>query len=255
MSSSNFRARLKAGETLLGTMVTLPTAATAEILVDAGFDWLFIDAEHGPLDIGDILGIVQAVGDRVACIVRVPQCDEGWIKRVLDLGAHGIIVPQTNTPEQVATVVNHARYSPAGTRGVGLGRAHGYGFRFNEYVESANDQVTVIVQAEHRLAVDNIDTIVQVDGIDAVLLGPYDLSASLGKMGDITDHEVVDGITRVIKTCQSVSIPVGSFGVSGDAVKSYADQGCSLLVAGVDVLFLGGGARRMWAEVRGDAGT
>ncbi len=122
-----FRQRLRAGETLLGSMVTLPTPAIAEIVADVGFDWLFVDGEHGPLETGDILGILQAVGDRIACIVRVPGADEVPIKKILDLGAEGIIVPQVNTAEQAASVVRHARYSPTGSRGVGLSRAKGYG--------------------------------------------------------------------------------------------------------------------------------
>jgi 2-dehydro-3-deoxyglucarate aldolase len=249
LNPTDFRQRLRAGESLIGTMVTLPTAATAEILADAGFDWLFVDAEHGPLDTADILGILQAVGHRVPCIVRVPQCDEAWIKRVLDLGAQGILGPQTNTPETVAEVVQYARYAPIGSRGVGLARAHGYGFQFDEYVASANRHVAVIVQAEHKVAVENIDAIVAVAGIDAVLLGPYDLSASFGKMGQINDPEVTAAIDRVVTTCKSAGIPTGSFGVTADAIREYREQGISLLCAGVDVLFMGGGARRMRAQV------
>jgi len=239
-----FRTRLRNGEKLLGTMVTLPTAATAEILADVGFDWLFIDGEHGPLTTPDILGILQAVGHRVACIVRVPICDEAEIKKVLDLGAQGVIVPQVNTAEQAADVVRFSRYAPMGSRGVGLARAHGYGFRFADYV------VVVIVQAEHKQAVENIASIVQVPGVDCVLLGPYDLSASYGKMGQITDPEVMDGIGRVTAACQAAGIPLGYFGVTSEAVAPYAAQGYSLLVAGVDVLFLGNGARRMLKDMQ-----
>ena len=245
-----FRKRLLRGDRLLGTMVTLPTPSTAEILADAGFDWLFIDGEHGPLSTSDILGILQAVGHRVACIVRVPICDEAEIKKVLDLGAQGVIVPQVNTAEQAADVVRFARYAPAGSRGVGLARAHGYGFRFAEYVASANDDVVVIVQAEHKTAVANIGFIVRVPGVDCVLLGPYDLSASYGKMGQITDPEVTAGIELITTACQAAGIPLGYFGVTADAVKPYADQGCTLLVAGVDVLFLGGGARKMMKDMQ-----
>lgn len=246
----DFRKRLLRGHKLLGTMVTLPTPSTAEILADAGFDWLFIDGEHGPLSTSDILGILQAVGHRVACIVRVPICDEAEIKKVLDLGAQGVIVPQVNTAEQAADVVRFARYAPAGSRGVGLARAHGYGFRFAEYVLSANDDVVVVVQAEHKTAVENIESIVRVPGVDCVLLGPYDLSASYGKMGQITDPEVTAGIDAVTVACQIAKIPLGYFGVSADAVKPYADQGYTLLVAGVDVLFLGGGARKMMKDMQ-----
>ena len=248
---NGFRERLKNGEKLLGTMVTLPTASTAEILADVGFDWLFIDGEHGPLSTGDILGILQAVGHRVACIVRVPICDEAEIKKVLDLGAQGVIVPQVNTAEQAADVVEFSRYAPAGSRGVGLARAHGYGFRFGEYVASANDEVVVVVQAEHKTAVENIESIVKVPGIDCVLLGPYDLSASYGKMGQISDPEVLAGIGCITTACQSAKIPLGYFGVSAEAVKPYGDQGYTLLVAGVDVLFLGNGARKTLKEMQG----
>ncbi len=246
-----FRSRLKNRETLLGTMVTLPTASTAEILADVGFDWLFIDGEHGPLDTSDILGILQAVGDRVACIVRVPVCDEAEIKKVLDLGAQGIIVPQVNTAEQAADVVRFSRYAPAGSRGVGLARAHGYGFRFADYVASANDDVVVIVQAEHKTSVENIHSIIATPGVDCVLLGPYDLSASYGKMGQINDPEVLAGIGRVTSACQSAGMPLGYFGVTAEAVAPYAAQGYTLLVAGVDVLFLGNGARKTLKEMQG----
>lgn len=248
--SVSFRARLKRGDALLGTMVTLPTASTAEILADAGFDWLFVDAEHGPLETRDLLGILQAVGHRVPCLVRVPSLDEAAIKKALDLGANGIIVPQVNTAQQAADAVRFARYAPAGSRGVGLARAHGYGFRFSEYVASANDEVCVVVQAEHELAVRNIESIVAVPGIDAVLLGPYDLSASFGKMGHIHDPEVVAAIDHVTRICQSAGIPLGYFGVTADAVKPWIARGYSLIVAGVDVLYIGNGARRLLSDLQ-----
>jgi len=246
----NFRSRLASGETLIGTMVTLPTPAVAEILAEVGFDWLFIDGEHGPLETSDILAILQAVGDRVACVVRVPAAEEVPIKKVLDLGAAGIIAPQVNTVEQAEGVVRYARYAPAGARGVGLARAHGYGMHFAEYLKSANEQVAVIVQAEHAQAVDNIEAIVKVEGIDAVLLGPYDLSASLGKMGQIDDPAVTGAIDHVTKTCRAAGMPLGYFGVTADAVRPYVERGYTLIVAGVDTLLLGGAAKSLLSELR-----
>src|SRR5512134_3181992 len=192
-----FRARLKGGETLLGTMLTLPSGAVAEILAGLGFDWLFIDGEHGPLETRELNEILQAVGDKTACIVRVPEAAEVPIKRALDLGAHGIIVPQVNTAEQAADVVRWSRYAPDGARGVGLARAHGYGQHFREYLSGANDEIAVIVQAEHARAVDNTAAIARVKGVDAVMLGTYDLSASLGTMGQVDDPVVVAAIRRV----------------------------------------------------------
>ena len=247
--TGRFRSRLRAGETLLGTMVTLTTPAVSEILAEIGFDWLFIDGEHGPFEMGEILAVLQAVGNRVPCIVRVPASDEAGIKRVLDLGAEGIIVPQVNTAEQAAAIVRAARYAPAGSRGVGLARAQGYGLRFQEYLESANQQVAVIVQAEHALAVENIGAIVKVEGIDAVFIGPYDLSASLGKMGKINDPAVVEAIEHVTKTCRSAGIPLGYFGVSAAAVRPYIERGYTLIAAGADTLLLIGAAKSLRAEL------
>ena len=248
--SNNFRQRLKSGKTLLGTMVTLPTAATAEILADIGFDWLFLDAEHGSLEYSDIQGILQAVGDRVACVVRLPAAAEVPIKKVLDLGAAGIIAPQVNTVDQAQDVVRYARYSPQGTRGVGLGRAHAYGMRFAEYLETANEQVAVLVQAEHIEAVENIESIVRVEGIDGSMLGPYDLSASLGKMGQLDDPAVVDAIERIFQACQSTGMPIGYFGVSADAVQPYLQRGYNLILAGVDTLHLGNAAKDLMNELK-----
>jgi 2-dehydro-3-deoxyglucarate aldolase len=246
----NFRERLWAREPLIGTMVTLPLPAIAEILADLGFDWLFVDGEHGPLETREILAILQAVGDRVPCLVRVPGAEEPPIKKVLDLGAAGIIVPQVNTVEQAASVVRSARYAPAGSRGVGLARAQGYGLRFQEYLEVANRRVAVIVQAEHARAVENIESIVAVEGIDAVLLGPYDLAASLGKMGRIDDPAVTDAIEHVTRTCQAAGVPLGYFGASAQAIRPYLERGYTLIAAGVDTLFLAGAAGRLLEELR-----
>ena len=245
-----FKARLAAGEMLYGAMITLPTPATAEVLADCGFDWFFIDGEHGPLGTSEILAILQAVSHKVACIVRVPEAAEVPIKKVLDVGAHGIIVPQVNTPGQAADVVRWAKYSPTGTRGVGLARAHGYGATFVDYIENANDETIVIVQAEHATAVENIDEIVRIPGIDAIQLGPYDLSASMGKMGQINDPEVVGAIERILAACHEVGLPVGCFGVSAKACRVDIERGCTLVTAGVDTIYLSRAAQEMLAAVK-----
>ena len=248
--ANDFRARLKRHDKLLGTMVTLPSPPAAEVLASLGFDWLFIDAEHGPLETADLLGILTAVNRRAACLVRVPSCDAVQIAKVLDLGADGIIVPQVNTPQQAADAARFARYPPEGVRGVGLARAQGYGLKFREYVDSANREISVVVQAEHATAVDNIEAIVRVPGVDAVLLGPYDLSASLGKMGQVDAPEVVAAIAQVTEACRAAEMPLGYFGVSAAAVKPYVDRGYTLIVAGVDTTLLAGAARGLLTELR-----
>ncbi|MFN5743599.1 MAG: HpcH/HpaI aldolase family protein [Planctomyces sp.] len=244
-----FRSQLLAGKTLCGTMLTLPSAAVAEILADAGFDWLFIDCEHGTIEVRDIQHILQAVGHRIACIVRIPECSEGTIKRVLDAGAQGIIVPQVNSACTAQEVVRCARYAPIGERGVGIGRAQGYGARFSDYVRDANDEVVVIVQAEHRDAVSSIEDIAAVPGLDCILLGPYDMSASFNRMGQIHDPEVVAAIDTVLQCCRSRQIPTGYFGVTAEAVLEYSKRGCTLLVAGVDVTFLSSNSVRMYNKM------
>jgi len=247
----DFRARLKRREQLLGTMVTLASAASAEVLASLGFDWLFIDGEHGPLETRELAEILQAVSHKTACIVRVPEAAEVPIKKALDLGAHGIIVPQVNSAEQAADVVRWARYAPEGARGVGLARAQGYGLGFREYLSTANRDIAVIVQAEHVRAVENIEAIVRVPGVDAVLLGPYDLSASLGLMGEVDAPAVVAAIGRVTDACRAAAMPMGYFGVTAAAVQPYVARGYTLIVAGVDTLYLAHGAKALLKELRG----
>lgn len=246
-----FRKRLLAREPLFGALLNLPSASVAEVLAAAGFDWLFIDAEHGAFGAGDILAVLQAVDRDLACIVRVPALDGGWIKRALDTGAHGIIVPQVETAADAAEAVRLSRYTPDGERGMGLARAHRYGFGFREYVENANAGIAVVVQAEHARAVENIDEIAATEGLDAVFLGPYDLSASLGHPGDITHPRVTEAIDHITRSCQAAGKPLGYFGVDAKAVAPYVEQGYSLVCAGVDCLLLGQGARRLLGELRG----
>jgi 2-keto-3-deoxy-L-rhamnonate aldolase RhmA len=248
--SDNFRSRLRRRELLLGTMVTLGDAAVAEILAEIRFDWLFVDGEHGPYDTSGLLNILRAAGSRTACVVRVAAAEEARIKCVLDLGAAGVIVPMVNTVEQAAAVVQAARYSPLGSRGVGLARAHGYGLGFRDYVATANERVAVIVQAEHYLAVQNIERIVQVPGIDAVQLGPYDLAASMGKMGQVDDPEVVAAIDHVIATCTKADIPIGWFSVTIEGAEPYIARGCTLVTCGVDTLLLAGAAKNVLKSLR-----
>ncbi|MEW4488331.1 aldolase/citrate lyase family protein [Thalassoglobus sp. JC818] len=246
-----FRARLKKGDLLHGMMITLTDPAVAEIIAETGYDWLFIDGEHGPLETAELLSILRAVDHSIPCVVRVPSGTESSIKKTLDLGAAGIIVPMVNSAEQARDIVNWARYSPQGSRGVGLARAHHYGQKFGEYVSTANEHVAVIVQAEHILAVECIEEIVQVEGVDAIQLGPYDLSASMGKMGQLDDPEVVAAIDRVLETCQRVNMPVGWFGVSAAAVQPYLERGCTLITSGVDAILLASAAKETLSTLTG----
>ncbi|MDA0659982.1 MAG: aldolase/citrate lyase family protein [Planctomycetota bacterium] len=248
--SDSFRSRLKNHQLLLGTMLTLPSAAAAEILADAGFDWIFVDGEHGPFEVSHIEAVLQAIGDRVTCLVRVPEAAEVPIKKVLDLGAEGIIVPQVRTAEQAANVVRFARYAPDGERGVGIARAHRYGKQFNEYILSAKERTVVVVQIEHIEGVEAMESILKVPGIDAILVGPYDLSASLGCLGQLDDPRVVAAMDATTNACRLAGMPLGYFGVNAAAVRPFIDRGYTLITAGIDTMLLGNAASRLSAELR-----
>lgn len=251
MMPATFRQRFLSGERLLGTLLSIPSGAVAEILADTGFDWLFLDAEHGPLEVTELQTILQTVSRRIACLVRVPSQDEIPIKRTLDLGAAGIIVPQVNTASEAQRIVQLSRYAPLGARGVGIARASGYGLNLQPYIASANDTTTVVVQAEHIQAVENIEQIVKVKGVDGVLVGPYDLSASMGRMGQIDHPEVVAAIDRVTQVCQAANMKLGIFGVTSESIRPYRDRGFTLLVAGVDTILLGQGASELLGQMQG----
>jgi 2-dehydro-3-deoxyglucarate aldolase/4-hydroxy-2-oxoheptanedioate aldolase len=247
----NIRARLQKGDTLIGTLITIPAPEIAEIMAEIGYDWLFIDTEHGSFDAQSAQGILQAVDHRCPCVLRVPTNDEVWIKKALDIGAAGIIAPGVNSAEEAERIVRMCKYPPRGTRGVGIGRAHGYGLKFKEYVAKANDDIAVILQAENTNAVENIAEIVQVPDIDAVLIGPYDLSASMGKTGRIDDAEVQAAIASVTECCRDAGMPLGIFADSAESAAPFIEQGYTLIAISTDCLHMVQGARATLKAITG----
>lgn len=245
----DFAKRLRRGDTLIGTLVGLNNSDVVELLAACGYDWLFIDAEHGAFLPGDTVPLLQAAGD-CPCLIRVPAADPVWIKKALDVGAAGVIVPQVHDAVQAREMVAAAKYSPVGRRGVGLGRAHVYGREFENYLHNANEGTVVVLQAESRQAITNINEIVAVEGVDAILIGPYDLSASLGHIGDVDHAEVRSAIDTVADACRQVDVKRGIFGVSPEAVRPYMENGFSLITVGVDSLFLGQAAAAALADLR-----
>jgi 2-keto-3-deoxy-L-rhamnonate aldolase RhmA len=229
--------------------MTLDSPAVAELMAEAGFDWLFIDAEHSTLDTSQMQSLLQAAGS-TPCVIRLASGDDVPIKKALDIGAAGIVVPQVNSADHARRIVQSAKYAPYGQRGLGISRAHGYGLKVLEYMQSANDDTAVIVQAEHRDAVANIDAIVSVEGVDGVLIGPYDLSASLGLPGAVEHPDVRAAIECVRTTCQAAGVPIGIFGLTADAVRPYIDKGFTMIVAGVDTVLLGNAATALVAALR-----
>ena len=247
------RQRLLRGDTLLGCMVTLDAAPTVETLCALGFDWLFIETEHAPLLADAVQRIVQTAGT-TPCLVRVASGDEVSIKRALDAGAAGIIVPQVNSAAQARAVVSHAKFPPAGTRGIGLTRASGYGLRFAEYLAEANDTTCVVVQAEHIAAVGEIEAIAAVPGVDAVFVGPYDLSASLDRTGQLEDPLVRSAIDRVRDACLAQGRRLGYYGGTPAEVVPRRSEGYTLLCCSTDISIFAAAARQLLGALRPTGG-
>ena len=239
MKEVSFRRKLLNGDLLVGTILTLPSPEITEIFCQSGFDWLFVDLEHSALSIKDAQAILQSATREVSCVIRVPTISEVEIKKALDVGPSGIIIPQVKTAEEAKLAIQLCKYPPEGLRSVGIARAQGYGKKFQEYVASANDETAVIIQIEHIDAVNNIAEILKVSGIDCLFVGPYDLSASMGKIGLVTDPDVQNAIMRVKKNAEQAKIPLGIFGANVDAVKPYIQNGYTLIAVGIDTWLIG----------------
>jgi 2-keto-3-deoxy-L-rhamnonate aldolase RhmA len=246
----SFRTRLKRGDLLVGTLLSLPAPEVAEILAAAGFDWLFIDMEHSQLDPPAAQVILQAVDQRIDCVLRVALNDEIWLKKTLDSGASGVIIPQVNSAEDARRAVRFCKYPPQGSRSVGFSRAQGYGFRLAEYLAEANRQTAVIVQIEHIQAVNNVEAILAVEGVDAVLVGPYDLSASMDHMGQVEHPEVQAAIQRVRQACQAQDMPLGIFAATAERARVYIQEDYTLVAVGGDTLMLGSAAKEILGKLR-----
>lgn len=222
----------------LGTIVSLPDARVLELCVLAGCEWLFVDCEHGAIAPAELSRVLVGAGTAPA-LVRIPANEEQFVKQALEAGAAGVICPLVGDAQTVRRLVSWSKYPPVGRRSVGLGRAHGYGLRFAEHLAEANAATTVVVQAESREAVAAIEEIVAVPGLGGVFIGPYDLSASLGKPGQVGDPEVLAAIRRVVDVCRAAGVPVGQFFGSREAYETAPErERYDFAAIGVDVALL-----------------
>lgn len=233
---NHFKKAIKSEIAQIGLWLGLANSYTAELLAGAGFDWLLIDAEHSPNDLRTILEQLQAIAPYpVVPIVRPPWPDSVRIKQILDLGVQTILAPMIDTAEQAKEVVAATRYPPQGIRGVGspLARASQFN-RTKDYLETANEQVCVLIQIETVLGVKNLDDILQVDGVDGIFIGPADLSASMGYLGD-PGHESVqavieDGIERIVNAGKAPGILIGD----RQLANRYIELGAMFVGVGTD---------------------
>lgn len=234
----SFVSQIKNKAPLIGTIVTLDSTEVAEMLSLCGFDWLFFDMEHSTFSVKSVQHCIQAVRGECLAIVRVPENSAAWIKRVLDTGCDGIVIPQVNSADEARQAVKAAKYPPLGARSVGIGRAHGYGMNFGDYVEHANERVALIIQIEHIDAVKDLDAILRVPGIDGVQIGPYDLSGSMNMLGQVASELVQTALRTIKEKCCAQNMPVSMFTLKPEAARKEIEDGCSFMLVGTDAAFL-----------------
>lgn len=244
----NLKEKLRKNELTIGSWITLGSPYIAEIMAQAGFEWLVVDMEHSAITMTEAQNMIQVIElSDVVPLVRVCVNDLTEIKHAMDAGAHGVIVPMVNSAQEARYAVNAVKFPPQGTRGVGLGRAQKFGFGFEGYKNWAEKNSVVIVQIEHIDAVNNLEEILAVDGVDGFIIGPYDLSGSLGKPGNFTDPAFLSALDRVNTVSRSMGKARGyhSVAVDANAARVKINEGYCFLAASVDELFLGVGCRNI----------
>lgn len=251
-SVGSFRTKLREGGVCLGTCITFSDATVTEALSGI-FDFVWIDMEHNPLSLESVQAHVMATkGSRATALVRVPWNDPVLIKPVLDLGAAGVIVPLIRSADEVARAVAACRYPPEGIRGFGPRRPTDYGRNGGpDYCRAANENVVTIVQIEHADAVRDIDAILAVPGLTSVVIGPNDLSGSLGHMGEPRHPQVLRAIDTVLASARSAGVPVGiAVGDDPAVLCEWIDKGVSWIAIGADFVLLTAAARRAVQSIR-----
>lgn len=249
----NLKKRLQKNELTIGSWITLGHLGIVEIMAQTNFDWLVVDMEHSVIEADTaqvMISMIQASGKDA--LVRVGKNDELIIKRIMDAGATGVIVPMVNTAELARQAVSFVKYPPAGKRGVGLARAQKYGYGFDDYKSWLEDQSIVVAQIEHIDAINNFEEIVDVEDIDAYIIGPYDLSASMGYPGEFHRQEVTDAIDHVIKVCRNKEKPIGFHVIQPDAtlVNEKIRQGCTFLAFSIDFFFMGHKIKEEFSKIK-----
>jgi 2-dehydro-3-deoxyglucarate aldolase len=237
----SLKKKLKNNELTIGSWIMMNDPMSVEVMSLAGFEWLVVDIEHTSIDLQTLENLIRTIQSKnIKALVRVSKNEEVIIKRVLDMGADGIIIPMVCSKEDVIKVINYAKYPPIGKRGVGLYRASGYGTEFEEYKKWVDDELVIIAQIEHIDAVNNIDEILQVKGIDGTIIGPYDLSGSMGHPGEFEREDVKKAVEKVLDCCKVFNIPSGFHVVDTEPEKlqEKISQGCTFLAYGIDYFFM-----------------
>jgi 2-keto-3-deoxy-L-rhamnonate aldolase RhmA len=249
--AKHLKEKLRAGEPCLGAQIALNDPAVAEIFGFAGFDWLVVDTEHAANTVFTVRAMLQAAAATPAVMLARPlRLDADEIRRFLDLGAQGILCPFINSGDEAQAFVKACRYPPAGIRGYGPRRAGAYGFEATEYFERANDCLMCIPIIESKEGVENIQAIVEVDGIDGVCIGPMDLSISLGVFQQFRHPVYLDAVKRVHEACRKSGKAMGTGCLSLEDARSCVSAGYGVLLVGGDDAYLSSESRRWLQSLR-----
>ena len=249
----NLKDQLRKRALTIGSWITLGDPAIAEIMARSGFDWLAVDMEHSALSFDQAQQIIRIIDlNGLSPLVRVMENNPDLIKKFMDAGAHGIIVPLVNSRNDAERAVNAVKYPPLGTRGVGLARAQNYSLDLESYRKWNQEKSIVIVQIEHIKAVENMETIMSVEGVDGFIIGLYDLSGSLGCTGEFDHPRVMEALEEIYIKSRKNNYLIGQHVVSIDPqqVFSKINDGVKFLGFGVDFLFLSEYTKSCMAEIR-----
>jgi 4-hydroxy-2-oxoheptanedioate aldolase len=248
--SNPFKSAINSGQQQVGLWLSLADPYATELCATAGFEWLLIDGEHAPNDVRSILHALQAAAPYGSHpVVRVVQGEAALIKQVLDIGAKTVLVPMVDTAEQAAAMARAMRYPPLGIRGVGAGvaRVSQWGARSN-YLNEANDEVCLLVQAETTTAIANLEAICAVDGVDGVFIGPADLAASMGHRGNPGHPDVQAAIDDAIRRITAAGKAAGTLTSDIAAGRHFLDIGARFVAVGIDTTLLAQATRKLARE-------
>jgi len=252
LKGNSLKMKLSDNRLTIGSWLSLPSPATAEIMARAGFEWLVVDLEHSVVERGTLEAMFRAM-ELQGCIplVHLSGKDPVQVKRGLDAGAYGVIVPMVNNPAEAKAAVQSVKYPPWGTRGVDRARAQGYGSQLEEYEDVFNEESIIIVQIGHQEAVENIDGILSEEGLDGVFIDPNDISSSYSVPGQLDHPLVTEAERRVREACDSRRISAGIHVVSPekDHLERKIQEGFKLIAYGVDMLFLNQACREGVQEI------
>ncbi|MFS2035118.1 4-hydroxy-2-oxoheptanedioate aldolase [Polaromonas sp. CT11-55] len=250
-ANNSFKTALAARRPQVGLWLSMADPYLAEVSATAGFDWLLIDGEHAPNDVRSTLAALQAVAPyRAQPVVRAVAGEVPLVKQLLDIGAHNLLIPMVDTAEQARAMVSATRYPPLGIRGVGsaVGRASRWSAR-TDYLDAADDEVCLLVQAETVTALGNLEVICAVEGVDGVFIGPADLAASMGHRGKPGHPEVQAAIEGAMKTIIASGKAAGTLTSDPALARRYLALGCTFVAVGVDVLVYANAARRLASDL------